>query len=209
MFDFDGTLFDSIRGLSEAEVNAVKEMGWKPITLDYAKGTIGLSLSTIYENLTGDKTHSKLDEFTARFNNYFFKKVPEIGFFSGIEEMLLKLKDHGFILTIATGKGRQSLDRLDSMLKFERFFAANIGPNESAPKPDPLMVYKLLEKFGLKPEEAVVIGDSEHDMRMAANAGVDAIAVTYGASGEEELKRFNPIAIAHSVNELEQILLKM
>ena len=102
IFDFDGTLFDSIKYLSQAEVNAVKEMGWKPITEDYARKTIGLSLSVIYERVSGDTTLSKLQEFTDRFNKFFFSKVKEVGYFEGIESMLATLKEKGFILTIAT-----------------------------------------------------------------------------------------------------------
>ena len=85
IFDFDGTLFDSIRYLSEAEVNAVNEMGWNPITLDFARKTIGLSLSVIYEQVSGDKSLSKLQEFTDRFNKYFFARAKEAGYFDGIE----------------------------------------------------------------------------------------------------------------------------
>ena len=206
IFDFDGTLFDSIKYLSQAEVNAVKEMGWKPITEDYARKTIGLSLSVIYERVSGDTTLSKLQEFTDRFNKFFFSKVKEVGYFEGIESMLATLKEKGFILTIATGKGRASLDRLDKMLGFEKYFAATICPSESEPKPSPMMVNLLLEKYRLKPEEAVVIGDSEHDLKMARNAGVDSVAVTYGAMSRKELEEYCPTYIVDTVQQLQQTL---
>lgn len=206
IFDFDGTLFDSIRYLSEAEVNAVNEMGWKPITLDFARKTIGLSLSVIYEQVSGDKSLSKLQEFTDRFNKYFFARAKEAGYFDGIEEMLASLKEKGFILTIATGKGRASLDRLDKMLGFDKYFDFNICPSESEPKPSPEMVNKLLKKYGLKPEDAVVIGDSEHDLKMAQNAGVDTVAVSYGAMSRKELEQYHPTKIVDTVRELQLTL---
>lgn len=209
IFDFDGTLFDSIKALSLAEVNAVNEMGWNPITEEYARKTIGLSLSVIYENISGDKSLSRLQEFTDRFNKFFFGKVAEIGYFDGIETMLASLKEKGFILTIATGKGRQSLDRLDKLLGFDKYFDFTVCPTESEPKPSPMMVNLLLAKYGLKPEDAVVIGDSEHDLKMARNAGVDAVAVTYGAMSREELAQFNPLKIADTVKELQSTLESM
>ena len=198
IFDFDGTLFDSIRYLSEAEVNAVNEMGWNPITLDFARKTIGLSLSVIYEKVSGDKSLSKLQEFTDRFNKYFFARAKEAGYFDGIEEMLASLKEKGFILTIATGKGRASLDRLDKMLGFDKYFDFNICPSESEPKPSPQMVNKLLRKY--------VIGDSEHDLKMAQNAGVDTVAVSYGAMSRKELAQYHPTKIVDTVQELQQTL---
>ena len=197
IFDFDGTLFDSIRYLSEAEVNAVNEMGWNPITLDFARKTIGLSLSVIYEQVSGDKSLSKLQEFA---------RAKEAGYFDGIEEMLASLKEKGFILTIATGKGRASLDRLDEMLGFDKYFDFNICPSESEPKPSPQMVNKLLRKYDLRPEDAVVIGDSEHDLKMAQNAGVDTVAVSYGAMSRKELAQYHPTKIVDTVQELQQTL---
>ncbi len=148
IFDFDGTLFDSIRYLSEAEVNAVNEMGWNPITLDFARKTIGLSLSVIYEQVSGDKSLSKLQEFTDRFNKYFFARAKEAEVISmELKKCLPLLKEKGFILTIATERAEPALIVwMRCLVLINTLISISVRQNLNQ-KPSPQMVNKLLREI--------------------------------------------------------------
>ncbi|MCD8338718.1 MAG: HAD-IA family hydrolase, partial [Burkholderiales bacterium] len=134
--------------------------------------------------------------------DYFFKVDPSIGYFPGAQEMLDELKRRGYKLAIATGKARRGLARFNDRLGLDKTFDDTICVDESASKPDPLMIDILLERQGATKEEAILIGDSAHDGQTAINACVDFMAVTFGARSEEEMKAFNPAFIAHSFDEI-------
>jgi phosphoglycolate phosphatase len=68
------------------------------------------------------------------------------------------------------------------------------------------MLDELMAEFGIKPEAAVMIGDTSHDLQMAINAGVDGLGVTYGAHLHDHLLDYRPVACLHTVGELDQWL---
>jgi phosphoglycolate phosphatase len=78
--------------------------------------------------------------------------------------------------------------------------------DETAGKPDPLMLIELMEEFGVEPERTLMIGDTTHDLQMALNAGCDSLAVSYGAHEPSGFADLKPKVIAHSVAELHQWL---
>ena len=85
-------------------------------------------------------------------------------------------------------------------------FEATRCADEGFPKPHPDMVLRLLDETGVEPARALLVGDTTHDLELAANAGVDAVAVTYGAHGEELLREREARHFAASVAELRRWL---
>jgi phosphoglycolate phosphatase len=81
-------------------------------------------------------------------------------------------------------------------------FLATRTADETAPKPAPAMVHELLDELGVAVREALVIGDSAHDLEMAANAGCAAVGVTTGALSDPELRRLGARTVLGSVGEL-------
>jgi phosphoglycolate phosphatase len=110
-------------------------------------------------------------------------------------------------LAIATGKSRKGLDRALEATGLRPRFAASRCADETHPKPHPAMLLELMGELGLSREETLMIGDTSHDLEMARAAGVDALAVTYGAHPEEGLRACGPLGCFSSVEQLRQWLL--
>ena len=125
--------------------------------------------------------------------------------FEGMRELLESLgKRH--TLAIATGKSRKGLNRALEASGLGSRFAASRCADETNPKPHPAMLLEIMEELALGPRGALMIGDTSHDMEMAKAAGVDAIAVTYGAHPEPALRACAPLSCAASVASLHEWL---
>jgi phosphoglycolate phosphatase len=74
--------------------------------------------------------------------------------------------------------------------------------DETASKPDPLMLLELMSELGVEPQRTLMIGDTTHDLQLAVNAGVACVGVSYGAHPSEDFHRFEPLFVAHSTREL-------
>jgi phosphoglycolate phosphatase len=125
--------------------------------------------------------------------------------FPGILDLLEQLSRER-LLAIATGKSRKGLDRALEFGNLKRFFSASRCADETHPKPHPAMLLELMEELGVEAAKALMIGDTSHDLEMAQAAGVDAIAVTYGAHPEQGLKACGPLGCFPDVGALREWL---
>jgi phosphoglycolate phosphatase len=121
--------------------------------------------------------------------------------FPGMRELLVSLSGTS-TLAIATGKSRRGLDRALKVTGLAPHFRASRCADETQPKPHPAMLHELMAELGASPAEMLMVGDTSHDLRMAAAAGVDAVAVSYGAHAREGLLACGPRGCAASVEEL-------
>jgi phosphoglycolate phosphatase len=120
--------------------------------------------------------------------------------------MLEDLRGGGFRLAIATGKARRGLDHALEQTGLAPYFETTRCADETASKPDPAMLYEILAVTGAAPQRSVMIGDSLHDLRMAASAGIAGIAVSTGASSRAELAALKPLTCLNRVVELPSIV---
>lgn len=123
--------------------------------------------------------------------------------FPGVRELLTQLRGEGYRLAVATGKSRQGLDRALAASGLGQYFVASRCGDETHPKPDPAMLNELMAELSFVPRQLLMVGDTSHDLEMAHNASVDAVAVTYGAHPEESLRARQPKGVVGSVVELE------
>ena len=86
------------------------------------------------------------------------------------------------------------------------FFHGSRCADETRSKPHPLMLHELLKEFGVAPQQAVMVGDTEFDMGMAEQADVPRIAVSYGAHPVDRLKKYQPLGCADSFLEVEALI---
>lgn len=193
IFDWDGTLLDSTGKIVACMQAAIADSG-----LDWRSGIqvqeiIGLGLPEAIRHLYPSIDELGLDSLRQSYSEHFVEadQVP-CEFFSGVMETLLALKADKHQLAIATGKSRKGLDRVLSNLAMEGFFDASRCADETESKPHPLMLEELLLELGGSVDDALMIGDTEFDMAMARNAGMERIAVSYGAHGRERLLKFQP-----------------
>ncbi len=112
------------------------------------------------------------------------------------------MSNRGFDLAIATGKSRRGLDRALEEHNLRSHFKATKCADETKSKPDPTMIFEILNELNLKPSEALMVGDTVFDLEMASNAGVASIGVSYGVHEVNELKTQKPIAIVDDIKSI-------
>ena len=203
IFDWDGTLADSTQHIVECIREASAVTGVEFPGVDAALNIIGLGMQEAIVDMFGERDQAFIDGFRAAYSNHFFRSpANRSDLFAGVLDLLHQLRGCGLKMALATGKSRRGMDRALLQMELQDMFHAVKCADETASKPDPLMLQQLLEEFNLSPEQAVMVGDTEYDMAMAASIGMPRIAVSYGAHIEDRLRPFAPEAIVHSAAEL-------
>jgi len=208
IFDWDGTLMDSIgRIVSSMQSAAVACSLVVPSALQ-VKEIIGLSLpvalSILFPNNTEQQNEAMLVQYKVHYVEIDKTPTP---LFDNALTLLTSLKNNNVLLAVATGKGRQGLERVFSMTQTKSFFQASRCADEARSKPDPEMISSLLDELGIAAENAVMIGDTSHDMQMAQSAGIDRIGITLGVHDQHKLAQYAPIAVVDSLAQLQSLLL--
>lgn len=202
VFDWDGTLLDSTVGIARSIQDAAREVGLKIPTDEQASHVIGLGLRDALEHAVPDLQDAEYAAFIAAYQRHFRIHDAETELFDGAREMLKTLEAAGHRLAIATGKSRAGLARALTAVALTKRFIATRCADQTAPKPNPHMLLELMEELDTRPERVVMIGDTTHDLQMAASAGVAALGVSYGAHPREKLVALPTLAIFDSTREL-------
>ncbi len=195
IFDWDGTLSDSTGKITAAMQMAARELGWPEPEASEVHNIIGLGLPEAIRLLYPQRRNAtELEQFRRAYSRQFVaadQQQPS-DFFPGVLDTLHRLREQGHVLTVATGKSRRGLDRVLEALGMSGFFHATRCADETASKPDPLMLQQLLVEFRMPVEEAAMIGDTEYDMDMARRIHMPRIAVSYGAHHIDRLRPYEP-----------------
>ena len=202
IFDWDGTIMDSTGLIASCIQATCREMGLAVPDEAAAKWVIGLGIAQSMERVAPGLDASRTREFADRYRGHFLARDHEAPLFGGIPGLLEDLRGRGLRLAVATGKSRRGLGRALASSGLAPFFEATRCADEGFPKPHPDMVLRILDETGVEASRAVLVGDTTHDLELAANAGVDAVAVTYGAHGEALLRERAARHYAGSVEEL-------
>ncbi len=207
-FDWDGTLFDSTAIIVRCIQAAVVDVGGaRPSDRD-AAWVIGMALGQALAHAAPDVPPEKYPALGARYRHYYNRHAEDLSLFDGVLPLLADLRGRHHWLAVATGKSRRGLDELLVRPQMQGLFDASRTADETAGKPDPRMLHELMREFGTEPERTLMIGDTTHDLQMAANAGCPSVAVSYGAHEPEGFAPLGPLAMAHSVRELHDWLLE-
>ena len=138
----------------------------------------------------------------ARYRHHFLAQGQAIPLFEGARETIAELHGAGYWLGIATGKNRAGLDRALESTGLKKYFHATRTADQTFSKPHPAMLLELMDELAVSAERTLMIGDTTHDVQMAQNAKVDAVAVGYGAHPPEQLQELNPLALVGDFAEL-------
>ena len=201
-FDFDGTLMDSTTAIVEAIQSAARDLGVPVPSTERASHIIGLGLLDALRHAMPDLPQERYRELGERYRHHYLARDHELRLFAGVEMMLDELAAVGYLLTVATGKSRLGLDRALDVTGLSSRFQSSRCADECHSKPHPQMLQELMEEFSVAPEATLMIGDTTHDLLMARNAGVHAVAVAYGAHPREALEGESPVYCANNVEEL-------
>ena len=205
IFDWDGTLMDSVGLIVDAMRYAAENHGLT-VTDDATKSIIGIALVDAFPMLFPNDS-DKYDELLATYSEYYVKHCDNDKLFEGIKELIQDLHAQGKTLAIATGKKRKGLQRVLPNSGIQAFFTVTKTADETAGKPNPLMLEQILVETGTRIEDAVFIGDSIHDIRMANAIQMDSIAVSYGCEKADVLAKEHPTRLVATINELKQQLI--
>lgn len=207
VFDWDGTLMDSIGSIVECARAAAIELGVEPAPEEVMRSAVGLGLADTIERLlpgAGPDEARRLIDAYRRHWVETYRARPRL--YPRTVEVLEDLADAGYQLALATGKGRRGLDHDLAATGLAGRFLATRTADEAPSKPHPRMLLDLLDEVGAGPAESLMIGDSRWDLEMARNAGVAAVAVATGSWPREELAGWGPLTTLGGVAELPEWL---
>ena len=203
IFDWDGTLADSIGRIVTAMLGAAQRAGRPVRDAQAVKGIIGLGLPEAILTLYPDMPPEQVIAFRQHYADIYIAMDAEPSpLFAGVRESLEAFRAQGYRLAVATGKARRGLDRVLKAHGWEEFFDITRAADETASKPDPLMLNQILAHCDVCPQQALMVGDASFDLLMARNAGIDSVAVGYGAQSMERLLTFEPRLAIDSFPEL-------
>ena len=202
VWDWDGTIMDSTPTIVYCIQQACRDLGFKEPDDTLASSVIGLGIHDSLRRAVPWIEPIHFQKLTDRFRYHYLAKDHELDLFVGIRELLEELRADNYLLGVATGKSRVGLDRSLKHHQIGHLFHETRTADESFSKPHPGMLLELSDVLQVPTRRILMIGDTTHDLDMAANAGVDAVAVTYGAHPPDTLKTSQSLALVDDVTQL-------
>ena len=207
IFDWDGTVMDSTGRIIACMHKAGADLCLPVLEDDAVREIIGLGLPEALRTLYPGIDDSALARMRERYAVHFVAaEASPSRLYPGARETLAALRRAGLRLAVATGKSRKGLDRVWASSGLGASFDASRCADETHSKPHPAMVTELLAELRVAPERALVVGDTSFDLQMARDAGVDRVAVSYGAHPVDRLMNFHPLAVIDALPQLLPLL---
>ena len=189
ILDFDGTLADTAAVIIRTMQATISELGLPSRTDEQCAAMIGLRLVEIPPVLFPECSIDA-DIYARTYRRLFheFDTEDAVKIYPAVADTLKTLKSKGIILTIASSRSHASLAEYVERLGLSSFISHILGADDvDKGKPDPEPVNRILERFGISPEETMVVGDTSFDIMMGRNAGTRTCGVTYGNGSMESL----------------------
>jgi phosphoglycolate phosphatase len=208
IFDWDGTVMDSTHSIVSSIQAASADLELPVPSRRDASWVIGLSLESALYRCVPELTAESFPLFMERYRHHFLARDTSDKLFDGIQDLFAELRAHDVLLGVATGKSRIGLDRVMNSMQLQDTFDITRCADETLSKPDPLMLMQIMGELSLAPQDLVMVGDTTHDVQMACNAGIDSLAVTYGAHDVPTLVQSSPSDMVASVPDMRTWLLE-
>ena len=207
-FDFDYTLGDSTDSIVAGFQHGLTGLGWPAPDREAVRMTVGYLLEDAYTMLTGDSDPGRQAQFRALFSEVAVERQrQETVLLPGGEELLRKLRDRGIQTAIVSTKRGDTIEIILERLGMADTVELVVGSADvKKPKPDPEGLLFVLDKLGVRPEDALFCGDTVLDAGAAKNAGTHFAAVLNGTTPAVEFARFCPDHISPDLWDLIQWL---
>ncbi|MBO6850572.1 MAG: HAD-IA family hydrolase [Marinobacter sp.] len=207
IFDWDGTLVDSVEHIADSLHQAATELGYPALEREAYRDIIGLGMVEALEKLYPGISREQMNTIREGYGRYFFSKVttPQ-NVFEGMAEVVADIRAGGRGCSVATGKSRKGLEGALVSSGLGPHFEITRCADETRSKPHPAMLEEILAFYGIKPAEAVMIGDTRYDLEMAQRIGMPSIGVEWGVHKRDVLGHYAPHAIVDSVPDLREVL---
>lgn len=190
IFDLDGTLVDSLRGIAASLNHALAASGLPGHPLKSVRGFIGDGSRILIQRAAPmDADEGLLHTVEQAFKSHYDLTWPDgTSVYEGIEELLAVLQQRGHPLAVLSNKPHPFTEAIVSKMFPTVRFSAVLGQRFGIPhKPDPAGALEIATSLHLPPEHCTIIGDSTMDLETARNAGMRAVAVTWGFHDRERL----------------------
>lgn len=207
-FDLDGTLVDSAIDIYYALNAALADLSLPEVSLEQVKGWVGRGASQLvhcvlkHQQIEVDphQQHQLLEQFLKHYQKHVcIDSKP----YDGVDEFIQACQARHLKLACLTNKPYQPAHDLLVALDLQAPFQLLLGGDSlTHKKPNPEMLLHALEYFELKPEQAIMIGDSRNDVEAAHAAGMQCIALTYGYNHGEPIAACKPDLILDSLRQL-------
>jgi phosphoglycolate phosphatase len=208
IFDLDGTLIDSSIDITNAINYAIEPYGVKPVTVQETISLVGEGISRLMEKMV--KSHESevksginkhililIERFLEHYSTHL---VDNTTVYPGVKESLEQL--NGYKKAVISNKREalsvKILDGLGLLKYFDLVVGSDTTPER---KPSPIPILHGITKLNIKPEDAVIVGDSNFDIEAGKAAGIKTIAVTYGYRPIELLKGAD-----FTINRMDELL---
>jgi phosphoglycolate phosphatase len=203
IFDWDGTLINSIDWITHCLQTAAERCGCDVPERQAAKNVIGLSIQKATSTLHPEADEHTIEQLVQHYSReYLSKKLSRDDLFPEVYEMLIELKQAGYQLAVATGKTRHGLQDALQATGTGDLFCATRCADETASKPEPKMLLEIMQVTNCPAERSLMIGDSIHDLQMANNAHISSVAVYCGAHPKDTLQHYEPLLCLPYATEL-------
>jgi len=204
LFDFDGTLIDSSRGVIIATNYALKALGEPPRTDEEIKRFIGYPLEEMFHSFSNKPYREFWRHFQEIGLGAIAASAEPVGEADRVLDVLFK---RGYVIGIGTTKMRVHVNKILEKLHWNHMVYAFVGADDVAKvKPAPEAYQKLLQMLGGKIDDSVVIGDTVNDIQAARAGGLPAIGVSSPFGRENDLQAARPDLFLHRLEELLEIL---
>ncbi len=204
IFDLDGTLLNTIADLGTACNYALDTMGFQPHPISAYNFMVGNGVRKLLERAEPDADGPMVDLLLRHFREYYDEHcIDSTTPYPGIPELLKSLSDNGIKLAVATNKyqsaAKKIIDHCFPDIKFEIV----LGQVDSRPtKPDPSIIFAILNNNPTPKQEVMMVGDSAVDMETARRACIDSVGVTWGFRSVSELRGAYADHIVSNANEI-------
>ncbi|WP_352288156.1 phosphoglycolate phosphatase [Psychrobacter sp. GW64-MNA-CIBAN-0177] len=204
IFDFDGTLIDSVPDLADATNAMLTTLGKETYPIDSIRNWVGNGSRMLVERamvgkvevLEGELTVEEADHaeqvFFEAYNNISGSKTVAYPY---VDSGLKKLKDAGYTLALVTNKPIRFVPKILQSFGWQDLFAEVLGGDSLAvKKPDPAPLLHVCDALDVTPAQAVMIGDSRNDILAGQNANMDTLGLSYGYNYGQDIRELNPTA---------------
>ena len=205
IFDFDGTLFDSVDDVVKSFNEALTVYGFPTVTREEYIGSLGGNIDEIVSLVLKDNaTPENLERFKNTYLKIYYGSKKENSVpFPGAYEILKELESRGIFLAINSNRFTDSIELFVEKFFGDVDFLSIEGHDFDIPtKPSPAGVNRIIEKAGVSAEDVIFIGDSSTDIEKAKNAGVDCLIVKWGYGNEKDFENEYVMKVINHFSEL-------
>lgn len=208
IFDLDGTLLNTITDLGKACNYALEKMGFATHPIQAYAYMVGNGVRNLMKKAQQDADEETIDELLKHFKAYYNEHCLDTTKpYPGINELLDNLVKQDVAIAVASNKYQEATEKIISGCFPEYNFVAVEGQKEGRNrKPDPSIIFSILEQFPVSKKDVFYVGDSGIDIECAKRACIESIGVSWGFRSAAELRRANAdFVVSHPAEILDHL----